>query len=47
MREVLYLALNPIADKTKLKEIVDGFGAWTLAEAQKISVKDSKDSSFA
>ncbi|MBU3669046.1 MAG: hypothetical protein FGM57_03730 [Candidatus Taylorbacteria bacterium] len=47
MLEVLHLALNPIADKAKLKEIVDGFGAWILAEAQKIFVKDSKDSSFA
>jgi hypothetical protein len=47
MREVLHLALNPIADKIKLKEIVDSFGIWILAEVQKIFVKDSKDSSSA
>ena len=32
MREVLDLALNPIADKQKMKEIMDSLGAWLLAE---------------
>jgi|GEM_PF-6850121 len=32
MREVLDLALNPTADKNKMKEIMDNLGAWLLAE---------------
>lgn len=32
MREVLDLALNPTADKSKMKEIMDNLGAWLLAE---------------
>lgn len=32
MREVLDLALNPIADKKKIKEIMYNLGAWLLTE---------------
>jgi len=32
MREVLDLALNPTADKKKIKEIMDNLGAWLLVE---------------
>lgn len=32
MREVLDLALNPISDKKKIKEIMDNFGVWLLGE---------------
>jgi hypothetical protein len=34
MKEVLGLALNPIADKEKLKEIVGDFGMWLLEESK-------------
>ncbi len=32
MRDVLDLALNPIADKKKIKEIMENLGTWLLAE---------------
>lgn len=35
MREVLDLALNPIADKNKMKEIMENIGAFLLAEIPK------------
>jgi len=35
MREVLDLALNPTADKEKMKQIMENFGAWLLAEIPK------------
>ncbi len=35
MREVLHLALNPTADKQKIKETIDGFGMWLLEEVRK------------
>ncbi len=43
MREVLDLALNPTADKKKIKEIQDNLGAWLLAEIPNhFEVKEDK-----
>jgi hypothetical protein len=35
MRAVLHLALNPVNDKDKIKEVIDGFGVWLLGENKK------------
>jgi len=35
MKEILFLALNPTSDKSKIKEITDTFGRWLLNESQK------------
>lgn len=43
MREVLDLALNPTADKNKMKEIIDNLGAWLLGEIPNhFEVKEDK-----
>ena len=43
MREVLDLALNATADKSKMKKIMDNLGAWLLAEVPKyFEVKQDK-----
>lgn len=43
MREVLDLALNPTADKNKMKEIMENLGAWLLAEIPNhFEVKENK-----
>lgn len=34
MREVLYLALNPITDKQKFEDLMAGLGAWIQEEAK-------------
>jgi len=35
MKEILFLAINPISDKNKIKEIMESFGKWLLSESKK------------